>query len=79
MTLGMSAARLPVIVVAGMTDANNSWEALMVDFTVHDETSAPDEAKAILAEVKRHNGFLPNLVRSAGRVPAGAGGLSSDL
>ncbi|MDN4517450.1 carboxymuconolactone decarboxylase family protein [Mycolicibacterium austroafricanum] len=33
----------------------------MVEFTVHDEGSAPDEAKATLAEVKRHNGFIPNL------------------
>ena len=61
MTLGMSAPGLPVIVVAGMTDANNSWEATMVEFTLHDEASAPDDSKALLAEVKRHNGFLPNL------------------
>ncbi len=33
----------------------------MIDFTVHDESSAPEEAKPALALAKKQLGFIPNL------------------
>jgi len=33
----------------------------MVDFTIHDEKTAPDESKDLLAAAKKQVGFIPNL------------------
>lgn len=33
----------------------------MVEFTVHDDSSAPEEAKPALQQVRQQTGFLPNL------------------
>jgi len=33
----------------------------MVDFTIHDETTAPEESRELLAIAKKQYGFIPNL------------------
>jgi len=33
----------------------------MTDFTIHDETTAPEESKALLEKAKSQVGFIPNL------------------
>jgi len=41
----------------------------MTEFTIHDETTAPEESKALLEKAKKQVGFIPNLHAVMGEAP----------
>ena len=46
----------------------------MSDFTLYDETNAPEGARKTLEATKKAYGFIPNLLAAMAEAPAGKGG-----